>query len=359
MNEEELNKLKEQLNQVLAESQEKLSTISAIADNSKQKETELNTFHSRIIELKAAAESNLTSITETYNQAVSLKQQIDGLFQAVTTSNQTINQLLQDSTTKTTEIGNYYNSFQDLKQKVENPEHGISSVLNKATEVFSQITKTNEDASKTKEEIIANKIKSEGLVKETDTLKTNVTTNYTESERLKGEIGKILDLVRDTGLANSFDKRRKRSQLSSLYALGVIIAGVILSAYLINKFFLSKEGQELFVSIENDYIKFLLRITLTAPGVFLAWFGATQYSKERHFLEQYEFKTAAALALENYTKLLRQNYGDKKDREIFDLNVELIKSVYKEPDYFRPKSGLSAKLKMPNFSTDASVKKEG
>lgn len=358
MDENEINELRQKIHTVLTDGQTKLAEVTVIADGVKQKEAELNTYHSRIIELKAAAEGNANSLTETLNGAVVVKQQIDELHRLATEAKTSIDTIHQDINNKNNEVNNYYNTFQELKQRVDNPETGIAPTLAKAAEFFGQISKTNADATATKEEILTNKVKSEALLYESTQLKTNIETNFTESQKLKTEIGKILDLVRDTGLANSFDKRRKRSQWSSLIGLGIIVVGVIISAISIYKVFLTTEGQALFDKIDNDYIKFLLRLTLTAPGVFLAWFGAAQYSKERYFLEQYEFKTAAALALENYTKLLKDNYAGK-EQEIFALSLELIRSVYKEPTYIKPKTNFFARMKMPFANTEAETKVGG
>jgi hypothetical protein len=356
MDENEINELRQKIQSVLTDGQTKLAEVTAIADGAKQKEAELNIYHSRIIELKAAAEGNANSLTETLNSAIAVKQQIDELHRLATEAKTSIDTIQQDINNKNNEINNYYNTFQELKQRVDNPETGIAPTLAKATEFFGQISKTNSDATATKEEILTNKVKSEGLLNESTQLKTNIESNFTDSQKLKTEIGKILDLVRDTGLANSFDKRRKRSQWSSIIALGIIVVGVIISAISIYQVFLTDKGQALFDKVENDYIKFLLRLTLTAPGVFMAWFGASQYSKERYFLEQYEFKTAAALALENYTKLLKDNFVGK-EQAIFDLSIELIRSVYKEPTYIKPKTSIFTRVKVPmtNGSVDAKV----
>jgi uncharacterized coiled-coil DUF342 family protein len=351
MEENEINDLKQKIQNVLSEGQVKLIEVSTIAEGAKQKEAELNTYNSRIIELKAAAEGNAGTLATTLDSATSVKQQIDEVHRLATEAKTAIDSIHQDTNNKSAEISNYFGAFQELRQKVDNAETGIDATFAKAVEFFGQISKTNTDANTTKEEILTNKLKSDGLLTETTQIKNTAAANLTESQRLKSEIGKILDLVRDTGLANSFDRRRKRSQWSSLIALGIVFIGVALSAFLINEVFLTDKGQALFSTIQSDYIKFLLRVTLTSPGVFMALFGASQFSKERYFLEQYEFKTAAALALENYTKLLNDNY-EGREREIFDLNVELIRSVYKEPIYIKPKASREIKVpekEMPTF----------
>jgi len=358
MEESELNELKEKIGKVLSDGQQILSDITGISENAKLKETELNTFHTRIIELKATAESDSKSLKETYDSAVLVKQQIEELHKQATETKNNIDALHQTSNEKTTEINTFYTTFEELKQKVENPEEGIASTLNKTNEILGQISKTNVDATASKDEILKHQIKSEGLLETSSKFKEEIGTLFLESDELKKQIGNILDLVRDTGLANSFDRRRKRSQMSSLIALGVILLGVGISFLSIYKVFLTEEGQKLFSSINSDYIKFLLRLTLTAPGVFTAWFGTLQYTKERFFLEQYEFKTAAALALENYTKLLKDNYADKGD-DIFKLNLELIRSVYKETNYLQPKQKFYSKIKIPKAEAETKVEPTG
>jgi uncharacterized coiled-coil DUF342 family protein len=210
MDENQLNELKQKVQDVLTDGQIKLSEISVISENAKYKETELNTFHTRIIELKLQAENKAGALTETYNNAVTIKQQIDELHNQATQQKNNIDALHTDSSTKTNGINEFFGKFQELRQQVENPEEGIASTLNKAVEIFGQISKTNSDATVSKDEILKHKIKSEGLLEESSQLKVNIYTKFLESEKLKEEIGQILDLVRDTGLANSFDRRRKR-----------------------------------------------------------------------------------------------------------------------------------------------------
>jgi hypothetical protein len=308
----------------------KTAEVTAIVDAAKQKEAELNIHQSRIHELKTASESNTDLISQ--------------MFKAVNDAKQAIDIITTDIGGKHTEVATYYNHFIELRQKIESPEEGLSQSIQKAGEAISAITKVGIESNTIRDEALANKIKTDSALADSLKAKEDTLRELGESLRLRLEIGKILDLVRDTGLANSFDRRRKRSQKSIIIGVSVILVGAVVSWILIHNIFLTVEGQELFKTIDNDYIKFLLRVTLTAPGVFIVWFGATQYAKERYFLEQYEFKTAAALALENYTKLLRDNYKDKEG-EIFSLSLELIRKVYKEPSYMKPKSGFFAKVK--------------
>jgi uncharacterized coiled-coil DUF342 family protein len=151
MDENQLNELKQKVQDVLTDGQIKLSEISVISENAKSKETELNTFHTRIIELKLQAENKAGALTETYNNAVTIKQQIDELHNQATQQKNNIDALHTDSSTKTNGINEFFGKFQELRQQVENPEEGIASTLNKAVEIFGQISKTNTDATVSKD----------------------------------------------------------------------------------------------------------------------------------------------------------------------------------------------------------------
>lgn len=337
---------KKKIGEILAEGEETIKNVSNILIDANSIDGQINACKSVIEELKARAEEKVESISQLLTEASDVRRKIDELYDSTRDLNGQVTTLYDQCKSRTEEINKFYSVFEDLKGKIENPDTGIASTLESVKKISLTVLDTNKEATAAKENIIADKLKSSELLRESLKLKDDISHNYEQSEKTKSEIGKILDLVRDTGLANSFDKRRKRSQRSLVIWGGVILFGIILSAYLIHKVFLSKESEALFDKVSNDYIKFLLRITLTAPGVFTAWFGASQYSKERYYLEQYEFKTAAALALENYTKLLRESYPEKLN-EIFPVNIEMIKSVYKEPEYFKPKTSMWAKIKHP------------
>lgn len=309
----------------------------------------------QIGDIKNNVEAHHTQSGALYSQITEFRKKAEELLNKLAEQSSQGNQ-------KYNEIDNWHKQVQALFDKVTNQQDGIQVKLEqinqlkgKIEEIAGSIQGRYDIANQQTQEITNNKTASDKILIETAQLKEEVNKNYNESTRLKGDIGKILDLVRDAGLADSWDKRRKRSQ-TSLYIWGVIIAiGVGLSYFLINKYFLSDEGKSLFEGIQSDYVKFLLRMTLTTPGVFLAWFASSQYSKERYFLEQYEFKTAAALALENYTTRLKQNYPEDKQSEIFNLNIDLIRKIYREPVFYKSKTKLNGKVKAPISDTEGEI----
>jgi len=346
MEENELAEIKKRIQEILSECQLKLAEISAVGESSKQKELDINVQLARSIELKVNAERDVSAIIQLFSDVSELKKRIDEILAIISSENNEIVQMHLEAKDKTTEINNFYLNFEILKSQLNDPEIGVEPLHSKIITIHENIKTTNESIRGSKEEILKDKIRAEEIVKETVVLKAKIEDQVDDSQRLKKEISKILDLVRDTGLANSFDRRRKRAQWSSGVALILVLLGVGLSMFTGYNIFLTSEGELLFSKITNDYVKVFLRLTLTSPGVFLAWFGAVQYSNERFVLEQYEFKTAAALAIENYTKLLKQNYPNQTE-DIFRLNVELIKSVYKETSYSKKAEQTKFELNLP------------
>lgn len=348
MNEEELNALKGQIDQVLIGAQARLEEINTITGRASAIETNLNELQQRVSDINAFSEGNSDKIQAVFNEAQQVKAKIDELYNQSSTQYTQINETVNSVSSKVNAIEQYFPSFEVIKGKIEDSETGLSATFNKSNEYLESIKNHRENARIAQDEVLSNKLKSDAAITETNALKADIAKYKEDSLKLKEDIGKILNLVSDTGLANSFDTRRKRSEKSIYVWGGLIILSVITGIVLINKIFLDKEAADIFSGIESDYVKFLLRLTLTSPAVFFIWFSASQFSKERHILEQYEFKTAAALALENYTRLLKDNYPSKEDK-IFELAVSLIQKVYKQPIYSKDRaiSDINGKVKVP------------
>lgn len=69
----------------------------------------------------------------------------------------------------------------------------------------------------------------------------------------------------------------------------------------------------------------------TIPAVFLLLFSISQYSKERHFQEEYAFKSAVALTINAYADQL--NDAANKDKLIMDSVSEIYKSPMDTPKH--------------------------
>lgn len=243
-----------------------------------------------------------------------------------------IDQIATKASNNLVEINTAYKEFLDLKVKLEDPNVGLASILSTSTETQNQINAVKEQANKIFSEISRIKDDSNSFLNDIKNIKEqseklhgNILQFEKESQENKEKIEQIYKLATDTGLANSFDARKKELKLGvwvwqAILGLSVIIITVIL-IWLYS------------TSLKNNYdinILILYRFTLTFPFIFLIVFSANQYAKERGLLEKYAFKAANALALESYTRLLTTRFS-KFEKEIVTFVLDCMKLIYKEP----------------------------
>jgi tRNA 2-selenouridine synthase SelU len=135
------------------------------------------------------------------------------------------------------------------------------------------------------------------------------------------------ELAVNTGLAGSFDKRRKRiedgfvTQWRKNFFISLTSLGVIAAAILVISIF--KDGFTV-----SDLVFF--RLSLLTPLIFYTGYAAVQYSKERALLEKYAFKATVASSLGSYTELLIKQFPDV-DNEIVNFVISSMFGIYTEP----------------------------
>jgi len=121
-------------------------------------------------------------------------------------------------------------------------------------------------------------------------------------------------------------KQRKRELAPSVtfWKWSVPVMAVSTIAWI---FFLFGNGSISDISIEIFFINSLK----TIPALFLLLFSISQYSKERHFQEEYAFKSAVALTINAYADQL--NEVTNKDKLIMDSVSEIYKTPIDRPKY--------------------------
>lgn len=276
------------------------------------------------------------------------------------------------------EIEKFANEINEYKKQIEDEENGVKKVFSETVVLndeiesdresikeskndFDKLIKTSiASIEQTKEDILKKKIQIENTQSEIEEINKEMTTYNDAATSMVKSIGNILDLVTDRGLANSFDERRKRVEKSMNRWKYLLIGSVLLAVFLL--VFLFGFNEKLFDwnNIQDSYMKFVFKVTLSSPLIFAIWFSSIQYSRERHILEQYEYKTATALVFEQYARILDDKFEEGFEKEKFDFITNLINKVYKETEYPKHGTELSAKIKEPflNKEMNATAKAE-
>ncbi|MEN8169207.1 MAG: hypothetical protein ABFS08_03205 [Pseudomonadota bacterium] len=143
------------------------------------------------------------------------------------------------------------------------------------------------------------------------------------------ERNKYLDdlIGREVGasLFETFKQRKKELAPSvKFWKWSVPVMAIATIAWI---FFLFGNGNISEITIEV----FSINTLKTIPAIFLLLFSISQYSKERHFQEEYAFKSAVALTINAYADQL--NDIANKDRLIMDSVSEIYKTPIDQPKH--------------------------
>jgi hypothetical protein len=309
-------------------SEEHLSSISEKITSIKEKINFMDKAHEEFLVIQGKIGERTQTIEGFTSTSEGLKNDIERIKQDSQSKLSEIGNLLDSVKNKIAEMDGAYHDFLGIKGKIEDENHGLSAMLRfveeikeKSVGLRNEITSFYDQSKNYLKDIRSNHETSNDL-------KTKIQKNLDDSNGIKQQVQEVADLVVDTGFVNSFQKRAKA--LLDNYKLWrlIFLGSVILLALLLWLLFGS------FDSIPDAKV-ILFRITLTSPLLFLIYFSASQYSKERDLNEKYEFKAVTAAAVRNHVKFLTDEFendsdeGSSKTAEDFAVNV--FKMIYKEP----------------------------
>jgi hypothetical protein len=236
------------------------------------------------------------------------------------TSYQQITELISKTNTELAQING-------LRARAFDPSTGIEAILTNAETL-------NERAAKIAIEIndLSSTSKNDNteIKKTLESVKKNAGLVEKEKDKanaLLEELQNTYELAVNTGLAGSFDKRRKRIEdgfvtqwrrnfFRSLAALGIIAAIILMISLLKDGFTVS------------DIVFF--RLSLLTPLIFYTGYAAVQYGKERTLLEKYAFKAAVASSLGSYSELLIRQFS-ASNKDIAKFVIDSMSAIYMEP----------------------------
>ena len=261
-------------------------------DSIQSKEQELDNFikqkHSQLSEIEsllAAARQHSTEISELYSKSSALTEKTSSLSESSAEKEGAISELLAA-------INVQQNESKKITAK-------IKSTLDEYVEMLSTLNSDYETSLET--------VKSK--------------TQYFEerNEYLNDLIGREVG----ASLFETFKQRKKELEPSvSFWKWSVPTMAVATIAWI---FFLFGNGDISNMTLEL----FGINTLKTIPALFLLLFSISQYSKERHFQEEYAFKSAVALTVNAYADQL--NEAANKDKLIMESVAEIYKTPIEPP----------------------------
>ncbi len=272
-------------------------------------------------EIKAISENIKSETSQSKTKIDSKVGEIEAKVNDISIKEGSINTLVQQAQTKTSEIENLNQKLIELKTKIEDPGTGVDAIL----------VKINADNVITSEKVSEAQTLVDNMTKLSESSKTlddQIKENKKHIEGYKKEIEIMYGFINGSGLAHSFMERQKKLSgrvtfWQSMTIIGVIILGIIL-------YFIYSHPLD---SNANWIEMFLYKVTYSAPGIFFLWFSALQYSRAQRLMESYAFKAATAKALENYTEVLERRFSDPQyKQDILDFVLSSMKEIYQHPN---------------------------
>lgn len=282
-----------------------------------------------ILKNQIALEKNLNHFEELTTNFKSKTEEIDIIIQAKRTEFEQIVQNLNVAVSNTNEIT-------ALLAIVTNKDTEISGILNnvkdKVITVDADITNYQEAFKiiETEWDTINSELKETQKQTIINFEKSKEHIDYTESR--KSEIELLTGMAADGALGSKFHEREKKLTDKIPFWRNAIIGMTILSIVWVVVVFTCLSAK-----FENEWVNLGVNLLKTAPAFILLGFVFKQYSKERNLEEEYAFKSAVAMTLTAYSRMLAEGDRDpNKSRQ--EMLLKSIANLYTVPKIHPEKS---------------------
>lgn len=267
--------------------------------------------------LKKAAEEKIGKLESLKNQK---EKELETITTNLATSNQQTNQI-SELHNKTISIAEKINStltssVEKLSEFKEESKEEITSVIQQQKVVEKEIAEASE------------KLKHfEGKCTEIDTHLADVEQKKLLFDQRNVELDELIGREVGASLFETFKQRKKELKPSVTFWKYAVPAMSIITIIGIYAVFSNLFG---YIEVDDALTKdewrtFALRSLKCLPLFILLYFSIHQYGKERHYKEEYAFKSATALTIKAYADLIE----DKSRRD--EMILSSVSGVYNSP----------------------------
>lgn len=226
-----------------------------------------------------------------------------------------INTIVSNATNKDTEIDGILKNIKDK----------VTTVSESITEYETDFTAIKKDNSALKLELET------AIAKALENLKKSKEgIEFIESNR--EEIVRLTGMAADGALGSKFDQRQDKLEKGLTFWKNSVPGVTILSVIWVLVVFTCLKA-----NTGDVWINLLINLLKTSPVFILMGFVFSQYKKERNLQEEYAFKSAVAMTLTAYSKMLSNaDAEDNVSRQ--QMLLKSIELVYNQPQIHPVKS---------------------
>lgn len=315
----------------------------------KAKATELEGLAANVAELVGKVEGQIADfdalaakvtdptlgIQAMHTQATNLTGKITTLLETARSESAFIDTEIKDIKTKSTEVEEAYDAFMELKEKVDDPKTGVQAQVDEIEQFVKDASKAKTSAENELAAVISLKDRAGEDLETIGGMKEEIAGHKDESAKLTADIRNNLGLSSAHTLSEAITDQRKRIERSVwLWGAAVAIAVIILGGALgmiYYTIFLDPASKEL---VKADglglFVTVLSKALFSSPFVFALYFSTTNFSRARDLRDRYRSKEIAAINLQAYVKLLRDEFPDNSDERL-KFALHNMQAIYNDP----------------------------
>ncbi len=328
---EDATENRNKIQSIKAEADQKFSEIESLRGSAATKVQEIEQFFTQFEDLRNRVNDGengvqkiLEDATENRNKIQSIKAEADQKFSE-------IESLRGSAATKVQEIEQFFTQFEDLRTKVLDPENGVQAILNKMETFEEKAIAAKNSAEDEHNQTVKLKIDAESLLSEAKKSNGTIKNLLVESEDLKQDIQKHLELVSDSARSDAISKRKLDLDQETKFWKKSLFGGLVLLAGAFAWIYFDQRGDGF-----SDWHQ-IYRYAFTIPVIYFVGLAGRNYANARDLLEKYAFKDVKSVTLSAYTKLLKDEFSEEKEQDIFEFVLETIADINSEPSVKKSK----------------------
>lgn len=274
-------------------------------------------------------ESLLSESNDFFSSIKQKEEELDNFIKQKQSQLSEIESLLTAARQHGTEINEHHAKSATLTEKISSL---TSTSAEKEEAISDLLTAINEQQSESKKLTAIIKSTLDEYTEMLATLNTDYETNLELVKSKSGYFEERNDYLnaligREVGVSLFETFKQRKTELAPSVNFWKWTVPVMTVATIAWIFFLFGNGNISDITLQV----FGINTLKTIPAVFLLLFSVSQYSKERHFQEEYAFKSAVALTVNAYADQL--NEAANKDQLIMDSVSEIYKSPMEAPKH--------------------------
>lgn len=240
-------------------------------------------------------------------------------------------QRLGDASAKAEEVRGIHGELQNLQEQLVSKLTEIDELYGNVTEEEPKFLASLEDTTKKAAEVSRLEEKARLDAEKVDTLLAELAELKGEVEKAQDEQDKLFDqfyAYRETvdqtlgdanrvSMAGAFITQRDKydkplNSWNTIFVLSIVVL-IFMAIWVVAPFVTS-----------GRWFDFLIRLPLTAPAIWLAWFASKQYTHVSQLREDYAYKAAAAMAFEGYKREAVASTNPEMQSKLLDTAISQL-----------------------------------